>query len=181
MVGQGGPGASAVSGAEGVVSVFVVMGPTMRAPGDNPLSVISGFFGDFDEVELVALRVGEGGPPVAGLVEVAVPPGAQGGGALDTGGEVGDPEVDMHAVLGRLRFGHLHERPHRRAGDAGEVVGGALVEGPIEQGRPEAGDLHRFGAVEGQGGKRGDHGVVSSGCGWAWGSTGQQTSVRSSK
>ena len=60
-----------------------------------------------DDVELVALGIGQGRPPGTTLVEIGDAGGAEAGEAFELGVEVGRGEVDVNPVLPRFGSGTL--------------------------------------------------------------------------
>src|ERR1700731_4649593 len=104
------------------------------------------------QVELVAFGVDEADPPVVVLGQRADLLGAQACQTVDLGEQFGGLEIEMHAVLDRLAFGHLvkHQQGPEPAvgvgGDRREILSGAVVDGAVQGLGPK---LREFSGVVG--------------------------------
>ena len=103
-----------------------------------------------DDVELVALGIGEGGPGGAGLGVVGEVGGAERQETGDLGGEVIGGEVRMDPVLAGFGLWDLEEHPAGLAGEHRVLGGGVVADGLVEHGGPEGRQLLGVGAVEGE-------------------------------
>src|SRR5262249_44246150 len=129
-----------------------------------------------DEVEDVAVGIGQGYPAAAVLVEAGGLPGAQGDGPVHLVIEGGDGQVEVDAVFGRVGFGDLAEG-HAGCGAAaferGELLRGTGAGRLAEHGGPELGERGRVAAVEGDRGRSDVHRLLLA----VVRKTGQQTSA----
>src|SRR5882762_281233 len=102
------------------------------------------------QVELVAFGVEEADPPVVVLGQRADLLGAQACQTVGLGEDFGGLEIEMHAVLDRLAFGHLvkHQQgPEPAVGVGGnrrEILSGAVGDGAVQGLGPE---LREFSGV----------------------------------
>src|SRR5262249_46093483 len=151
--------------------VFLPGGPQPLVTVDVALALLSswllsragsraGVCSRCDEVEDVAVGVGQGYPAAAVLVEAGDLPGAGGDRPVHLVIEGGDGQVEVDAVFARVGFGDLAE-DHAGCGAAaferGELLRGTGAGRLTEHGGPELGELGRVAAVEGDRGRSDVH------------------------
>ena len=105
------------------------------------------------DAELVTFGIGHEEPVGAVLFERVglEPAGAKRGEAVGLGFYVRDMDVEMHPVLGRLRFGDSLQQQLRAVTFGGQqhhVAAGAADVGVAERRRPELGQRLRIGTVQ---------------------------------
>ena len=128
---DGGPAAPGHGGQPGARTRLTLVAVSERGPARGHAGV-GHAVSALDDVELVALGVGEGDPVVALLAVLAEAGGTKLDEMLDLRGEVVDVEVEVDTVLRRLWLWDREEAPRWLAGELHVVAGGVGWERAVQ-------------------------------------------------